>query len=179
MRLNGYELNEVYDFKVINVNFLKENIFAVILLQLSEARSFHHRWGATAWARTLYEGCLCKCSMGWRAGGPAVIYINISLMWVIAWIYNEAVMGSSLLWFHSFHKHKQTVSLLCLQASHVEYHGLLLSLHLHSKYTDHCARLRKQGLCILAGGIYAGKATNPLYLVFDGWGSREDQGLPL
>ncbi len=48
MRLNGCELNELYHFNVINVNFLKENIFAVILLQLSEARSFHHRRGATA-----------------------------------------------------------------------------------------------------------------------------------
>lgn len=49
---------------------------------------------------------------------------------------------------------------------------LLLSLHFHSKYTDHCTRLRKHRLCILAGGIYFESATDLLYLVFDGWGSR-------
>lgn len=48
MRVNGYELNELYHFNVIDVNFLKENIFAVILLQLSEARSFHHSRDAAA-----------------------------------------------------------------------------------------------------------------------------------
>lgn len=41
MSLNGYELNELYHFNV-DVHVLKENIFAVILLQLSEAKSFHH-----------------------------------------------------------------------------------------------------------------------------------------
>lgn len=45
---------------------------------------------------------------------------------------------------------------------------LLLSLPFHSKYTDHCARLKKQGLCILAGGIYSERATNLLYIVSDG-----------
>lgn len=48
MRVNGYELNELYHSNVIDVNFLKENIFAVILLQLSEARSLHHRRDAAA-----------------------------------------------------------------------------------------------------------------------------------
>ncbi len=80
MRVNGYEPNELCHFNVIDVNFLKENIFAVILLQLSEARSFHHRRDSTAGARTLYEDCLCKYSIGWRVGIPAAININISLM---------------------------------------------------------------------------------------------------
>lgn len=53
---------------------------------------------------------------------------------------------------------------------------LLLSLHFHSKYTDHCTRLRKHRLCILAGGIYSERATDLLYLVFNGWGSRGGQG---
>lgn len=49
---------------------------------------------------------------------------------------------------------------------------LLLSLQFHSKYTDHCTRLRKHALCILAGGIYSESAADLLYLVFDGCGSR-------
>ena len=36
---------------------------------------------------------------------------------------------------------------------------VLLSVHFHSKYTDHSAGLRKQCLCILAGGIYSERAT--------------------
>lgn len=54
---------------------------------------------------------------------------------------------------------------------------LLLSLHFHSKYTDHGARLRKQSLCILADGIYSERVTYLLYLVVDGWGSRRNRGL--
>lgn len=47
MRVNGYELNELYHFSVIDVNFLKQNIFAVILLQSSEARIFQRSLDAT------------------------------------------------------------------------------------------------------------------------------------
>lgn len=47
MRVNGYELNELYDLNVINVNFLKENIFAVILFQLSKTRVFYGRQKTT------------------------------------------------------------------------------------------------------------------------------------
>lgn len=93
--------------------------------------------------------------------------------------YTAALIVSSPQGFRCFQKHKQTVSLVCVQARHVEHRGLSsLSLHFHSKYTDHCARLRKQGLCILAGGIYFERVTDLLYLVFDGWGSGGDPGVP-
>lgn len=92
--------------------------------------------------------------------------------------YTAAVIVSSPLGLRCLQKRKHTVSLLCVQARHTEQHGLSsLSLHFHSKYTDHCARLRKQGLCILAGGIYSERATDLLYLVFDGWGSEGERGV--
>lgn len=56
MRVNGYELNELYHFSVIDVNFLKQNIFAVILLQSSEARIFQRSLDTTAWAETPHGG---------------------------------------------------------------------------------------------------------------------------
>ena len=92
-----YELNELYRFHIIDVNFWKENIFAVILLQLSEARSFHHRQETAAWAETACDDRVSKYNTGIII--QATINISISVMWVIAW--SGAVTGSSLLWAHN------------------------------------------------------------------------------
>lgn len=153
MRLNGYGLNELYHLNVIDVNCPKENIFAVILLQLSKARSSHHTRMTTAWATTWCEECFHKCDLQWSSNQ----YEYLSD------VRNGTVFQQSAP-CSDFPASKNT-SRQC-------HYGFSFSLHFHCKHTDHCTRLRKQGLCILAGGIYLERATNLLYLGCDGEGSE-------
>lgn len=76
MRVNGHKLKELYHWNIIDVNFLKENILALILFQLREATVFHDR---------LEQGAFRKTADGstW-VGIPGAIHTNISLMWLIA-----------------------------------------------------------------------------------------------
>lgn len=173
MRINGYELNELYHFHVIDVNIVKENIFTVILLQLSEARSFHPRWEGRVYgaARGLWAQRRLKRrhSRSNHYQYPRDVSDCKELRWSS---YRELPAVVSQL---SKTPARSVITLHLTQPCWAP--RLLLSLHIHSKYTDHCARLRKQGLCILAGGIYSERETNLLYLVFDGWWSRRNRGL--
>lgn len=148
-----------------DVSFLKENIVAAIPLQQSETRSCHRGTG-----KEPAQGLLCKSAAGRWARDRAAININISSD--VSHYAAAAAAGSSPQGFHGLQKHQQTPSLLCLEARNVEQRRRRRlsapALHFHSKYTDHCARLRKQGLCILAGGIYSERATDLLYLVLEG-----------
>lgn len=155
-----------------DVSFLKENIVAAIPLQQSETRSCHRECGPASRSKGPAQGLLCNSGIVQRVCNQAAININISLMWVITLqrLQRAPHRAFAALWL--------TVSVLCVQARQVERRSLSsLFLHFHSKYTDHCARLRKQGLCILAGGIYSERATDLLYLVFDGWGSEGEPGV--
>lgn len=53
MRENGYEVNDLYHLNVIDVSFLRENIVAVTVSELSKARSSQRR-------QREHEGCVCK-----------------------------------------------------------------------------------------------------------------------
>ena len=43
MSVNDCDLNELYDLKIIDASFRKENIFPLIHLKLSETRVFRER----------------------------------------------------------------------------------------------------------------------------------------
>lgn len=165
MRVKGYKLNELCHLSVIDVNVEKENIFPVILRQSSEARSCHCR--QTARTKVRVRG------LNVRVRIPAAININIPLMWVIARNYSSGEFSAVV---SQPPKTQADIAITLPLSQPCWAPRLLLSMHFHSKYTDHCTRLRKHVLWILAGGVYSGSATDLLYLVFRWLRERREQG---